>query len=571
MGVDAYGACGLALPLRWQALGAVCLAGFVCSVFTSVASAFLLLSYGLVPGLRGEVPYWGLWLRVVFFGAFAGLALAGLQRCRGPHGVEEASQVARGATWRTRGALAVVLIFAAGLVLPHLDVYPWAAPDEMHHLIVAKNLSVYGRYASGSPAIGFKDFDPYDSVGAPVIVPVSLGFRFWGVSVVAARRVMALYFLLFCGALYVFLAPLMGAAAAVAGVFLSACAFSSIYLGRTLYGEVPALFYFLMGLSLWRCALRRGGGWLPGLVAGLAFGVAVLCKTILVLSAFSFLGVWVYDRLTRRRIRLPHVLAPLAGGFCALGVWWGYESLSHGDLGASAGSTVGLYQHYLLVGLEPVWKNLSSTVLAYPLAHAVAAAGLVVAIPRCFGRRYDPAGMVLLLVAVFYGYWWLCFTPGQLPRYLWSSYAVSAAFAGLLLWRAWSLARERGRRVAVRIGAVVAGCLVVLPALLWVSGQAREVYTNREMASATSVGALVGALPADVRVATAFGPMRETLSFLTGKRVAVGEEVGLLLKEHDVVIALTPLELGLEAWPGLHRRFYGRYAVLSRGPLPEQP
>lgn len=94
------------------------------------------------------------------------------------------------------GLLAVLV---CTLFLPRLDVYPWAAPDEVHHLTVAKNIAVHGAYASGHPDRGLDYFDTYDSVGGPVLLPVAGAFTVFGAGLGVARGVMVLFFLTSAG------------------------------------------------------------------------------------------------------------------------------------------------------------------------------------------------------------------------------------------------------------------------------------------------------------------------------------------------------------------------------------
>lgn len=70
--------------------------------------------------------------------------------------------------------MALALVVSVLLTFfPHLDDWPRAEPDETHHLIVEKNVVELGRYASGKAAVGYRDFDPFDSVGPEGILPAA--------------------------------------------------------------------------------------------------------------------------------------------------------------------------------------------------------------------------------------------------------------------------------------------------------------------------------------------------------------------------------------------------------------
>mgnify|MGYP003810374121 CR=1 FL=1 len=424
------------------------------------------------------------------------------------------------------------LLFAALLVFPHLDVYPWAAPDEMHHLVVAKNLSVHGEYASGSPERGFKRFDAYDSVGPAVIVPVALAFKVLGVSVWSARMVMALYFLALCIAAYWFVKPAFGNVAGLISLFLAPMAFSSIYLGRTLYGEVPAWCFLLLGLSVWRCALQPGKYWL-GLPAGILFGLAILCKAILVLAAFPALGVWAFDRLSHKRLGWITVVLPVIGAAGMVGGWLGIVRW-FGSSSGTTGGTWGLYQHYLLFGLAPAWHEFQKTLMMYPLTHLVLLAAILSILTIPFFLRYDPPTVFLMLCAGFFAYWWLFFTPGQLPRYLWYCYVTAGICLGISL----RLFLAQGRWLTLR---VITAVVLVLPFLSWTGHQAKEVYTNKEMRAETALAQYISGLPAHAKIATTFPPLCNSLLFLTGRIVDAGDPQNALLATYDLVIHREPV------------------------------
>ncbi len=504
-----------------------CLFVFTCSLFTAAAS-LVLLFFGTLPR---ELTY-GLWMRLGLFSFITGISGWTLQRTlSGLYSTPPPALTPTAFSLQSTAfhclLLLAGLVFAATLVFPRLDAYPWAAPDEMHHLIVAKNLAVYGEYASGSPQAGFKRFDPYDSVGPAVILPVAASFRVFGVSVRSARIVMALFFLLVCIAVYWFVAPMFGRTAALLGLFLVPMAFSSIYLGRTLYGEVPAWCFFLWGLCVWRKTLVSGNAGL-GLAAGILFGLAILCKSILILMAFPAFGVFVFDRLSHRRLSWPGIGMPLAGICIPLFTWLGVVSW-FGTVGGTTGGTWGLYQHYLLFGLAPAWNGFQETLLMYPLTHLVLFAAILSIITLPFFLRHDPPSMLLLLTAGFFAYWWLCFTPGQLPRYLWYSYVTASLCLGISL----NLFLQQGPMKHLRLSTAL---VLVLPFLSWTAQQAHEVHTNTEMQGDTALAEYVAGLPADTRIATTFPPLSNALLFFTGRTIDTGSSAETLLDTHDVVV-----------------------------------
>lgn len=552
----------------WRCMaGFFSLLGFVCASFTLTASAFLITMAFLHPALRDPALGGGLWMRCALFLALSLLFLGAMLRCfwnagRAPEEAPAQTAIPH-VYW---AAAAIVLLFTALLLLPHLQRYPWAAPDEVHHLGVAKNIAMHGRYASGGPETGFRDFDPYDSVGAPVILPIAAAFRAGGVDHGIARIVIAVYFLLLCGVLLILARPVLGHWQALAGVAFVPMAFASIYLGRTVYGEAPAMFWLCAGLACWRKSIDCARPALWSTAAGAAFGCMLLCKFIFVIAAFPFLGVFMQDWLGPRRIRWRHLFYPALGAALVMGAWLLFQRLYGGSALDSGGATVGLYRTLLLFGVRPAWGNIQRTILARPWMHAAIACGVVWGVRSLFRRgRPDPTLLVLSLWAGLIFYWWIFFTPGQLPRYLWPAYAVLAVFTGALAMRLLRSAASRKHAPWKRLGAAGACVLLTLPSLLWTSEQAREVYRNTEMLDDLAIATLVAQAPPTAHIATDFFPLRVSLFYFLERRVTVETDHALLLQESDIIIGIEGQGAGAWTPPeGWTRRNVGRYVVLER-------
>lgn len=540
-----------ASALAWCAL---LLTGFACLAFTAAASIALLWMQRDEGALLSART--GIKAACAALGALA-CAAALVYATRRLRGLEPAAAYDR----RSRWSAPVVLLLAAGAVFPRLDAYPWAAPDEVHHLIVARNLAEHGEYASGAPQVGFNRFDSFDSVGPPVIIPVSAAIRLAGPSLGMPRLVMALYFLVFTALLAGFLRPFAGPAGAAMGAAMMVASFGSIYLGRTLYGEVPALLWFVAGLWAWRRAIggRRAFAW--SLAAGLAFGMAILCKTILVLSAFAFLAAALYDFLTFRRLRWVHLVTPAAGVGAVLGGWWLIQAVFGSENSGTGASLASLYRHYLMFGVHSAPGALR-WFLHDPVTSLMLALALVWAIPALLARRYDPAMLVFALVGAFYAFWFTFYTPGQIPRYLWFSYAMLSAFTGMLATEAVRGALARHSSAARRALCALVALLTLIPAGLRLAEQAHVVYTVDETQDEQAVAAYVDALPAGATATTTFRPLTGIVDYLSGRRVEAVERVPAYIKRGDVVFVDERTQPDLVRGRIVARRF-GRYAMVA--------
>lgn len=497
--------------------------------FTTVASA--LFSLFLIRSGEWQAVLRPL-LKMAVFGVATVAAGWGLWRLWAHCRYESAGLPARDGGWL---GLAVSILLAAGLLFPNLSEYPWMAPDEAHHMVVARNLAEHGIYGSGRPDTGFRPFDSYDSVGPPVIVPVAGALDVAGTRLAAGRAVMAGYYLVFCALLFFLMRGAFGGRAAVVAVVLATAGFGSVYMGRTLYGEAPALAYVVGGLLVWRAALRKPGmsGW--SVLTGVAFGLAVLCKTIVVLSVFPLLGVWIYDRLTFKRILWHHAALPALGGVAVIGAWWMVQALSQHDVADAASGTVGVYGQYLMFGIRSV-PHAVAMLAREPFTLVGLALALVWVAPLIFARRYDPPLMGLFLIGVFYVYWWVFFTPGTIPRYLWFSYAIAGAFAGVMVWEALTLVFARRSASLSQLALIGVSCLVLIPVGGRVSDEAKRVYLLDEMASDRAVADYVRALPDDAEISTTWWPLAGALNFLADRSVTIVERVPDSLGPGETVI-----------------------------------
>jgi len=463
-------------------------------------------------------------------------------------------------TWRTRIGLTLALVLAIALSVPNLGALPSLQPDETHHLLVARNLAIYGKYASGHPDKGFNYRDPYDSVGPSVLAPVAGAFYLAGNNVAAAREVIALYYLALCMALYLLFKPVFGPAAAISGLFMLQCAFGTVYLARTLYGEVPALFYLCLSLLLWRCALARQGASWWGFFAGVAFALMVDCKAFLFISLWAILATCAYDRITLRRVRSPHLVLPALGFASAILVVHFAMATFPSPSGASITQTLAYYEHYLMFGFVSVPKTLA-WISGRPLETFGAILAMLAAITVLFRRRQDPSLATLYFLAPLLAYWWVFFTPGNIPRYMFYTCAIAAMFAGALVWNMIMLARDSQQSVSKRAGATALSLMLCLAAVMRCWPEFKSVYASDEMKDDRDLAAYVAALPKEATVATTHWPLEKLLMLLSDRYVPLLSSSSPAPDQYSIVIAFPPTD-ALAAHPALH----GQTPDLTIGP-----
>lgn len=195
---------------------------------------------------------------------------------------------------------------------------PWL--DEGIYLQAARHLAETGRF--GLTAEPGRDIPlTFITVGFPVIAPVALAFKAFGISFVVGRSV-ALLFLVWCaGAGSLLMRRLYGRRAGLWAVILLAT-FSPFYgHGKNLLGEVPGLVYLFS--SLWLlCAWDEQGSKAKRrpLLFGILFGLAVTTKpSFLVL--LPALALAVVLRRNRSQIRARELIVAGMASVVVFAVW----------------------------------------------------------------------------------------------------------------------------------------------------------------------------------------------------------------------------------------------------------
>ena len=195
---------------------------------------------------------------------------------------------------------------------------PWF--DEGSHLHVPKTLATYGVYADISSE-GFRYYGPTIGVGPTVMLPVAGMFKIFGVGLLQARIVIALYLLAAVYAFHRLAEHLAGKWIAWIAVALMLSSRSVLFLeyGRQLLGEVPGFFFILLALYLWFSNWTEND-WKRLSLIGLLLGLAMVTKyqyllflaPTLILS--WLLDIFYYKTSSHRNFLVPGIIA--AGSFC---------------------------------------------------------------------------------------------------------------------------------------------------------------------------------------------------------------------------------------------------------------
>jgi 4-amino-4-deoxy-L-arabinose transferase-like glycosyltransferase len=227
-------------------------------------------------------------------------------------------------------SLIIVGAIVAFLSLTNLAGYPTISGwDEGIFLQFSRNLAYYGEFATRNGNT-FERLMPLASVGPTLIAPAALALWLGGGSLVAARLVVVLYLWAGLAGVYLLVRQIGGWQAALGSVLLFLVAgtanYDTLWMGRQLLGEVPALALMIVGLWFWLKSWPGGLRWL--IISTILLGLAIVTKSQLILILGpSFVLFGLIDRIYYRQLRLIHTIVPVIGVVLGYVLWWSVLAL----------------------------------------------------------------------------------------------------------------------------------------------------------------------------------------------------------------------------------------------------
>jgi 4-amino-4-deoxy-L-arabinose transferase-like glycosyltransferase len=338
-------------------------------------------------------------------------------------------------------SLSLYVIMTAGLLLLayllffNLHSYPAPWYDEGSHLHVAKNLALNGVYADYSSE-GTRYFGPALGVGPTVMLPVALVFKLFGVSIPLARLVIVVYGILALLAFYALTTHLVNRRAALLAIALLVASPSVdfVYTTRTVLGEVPGLFFVILGLWLWFRPTKHQ--WRSLIAVGGAFGLACATKNqFAVILLPSLLLAWIADLLWYKQRDWRFFVIP---GLVAGLIFFGWmmivifalgagDSLS-GDIATLRESTQGVFA-LNMTNLENGMRFLTSFGVYNGLLIPAALYGFYVSIPR--NKNGQQWGTLFIIMTM--GFLLFLASIGW-PRYAFLPLSLTAIFLAALFY-----------------------------------------------------------------------------------------------------------------------------------------
>ncbi|MEX2016580.1 MAG: hypothetical protein WD873_08045, partial [Candidatus Hydrogenedentales bacterium] len=196
-----------------------------------------------------------------------------------------------------------------------------------------------------------------------------------------------------------------------------------------------------------------------------------------------------------------------------------------------------------------------------PFAALAALLTLGMSLPPILRRNDGAPLLVLLLSGLIFGFWWLFFSSGHIPRYLWYFWVIVAVFAGPVLVNCIVRAQQLPRpALQFRHAAFV--ILLVAPAVARFAGYIDRVYRYEELGDEIAAGEYIRRLPQDDAVATTWWPAERSANFFAGRVIALADadapQAGWLIRNASVE---TIPESDLARATRI-----GRYAILPPSP-----
>jgi hypothetical protein len=225
---------------------------------------------------------------------------------------------------------------------------------------------------------------------------------------------------------------------------------------------------------------------------------------------------------------------------------------------------LGYYEHYLMFGFVSVSKTLA-WIGSRPVESLGVVIAMILASRAVFYRRPDPPLAVLYFLAPLLAYWWIFFTPGNIPRYMFYTCAIGGTFVGTLLWTAIGAAKDSKRGIGLRCASAALVVVVVGAAAARSWPELKSVYAEDEMRDDRELAAYVAALPPDASIATTHWPLEKLMILLADRHVTLLDASTPPPEAFSVVIAY-PQTDALADHPALHRQdpdlTIGRYDIV---------
>jgi len=419
--------------------------------------------------------------------------------------------------------------------------------DGALNLQVPENLIKYGRYATNYHSI--VDFDKRIQSGAPLLVPIYFMFLSFGKSAFVALLVSSIYLILAAVMLYHLTAINTNRFFALICLVLFILTPFLLEYGHHIYGEIPALFYFLSSLAiLYRLEKNpEGAGKFLPFLAGFLFGLSYLTKTVMFIAVPSIVFFFIIDLLFIHKLKKRHYGLMLIGfilpvlafecykliqlGADAYPGWWQkqYSSIMfQAGVKEKYADTPNLFSK-MLKHTEEFCKFFRMNTLVMLCFLCMPPIVFVINfLYHLINKKRDQTSLTLAILygtACTYMVWWIFITPTARawPRRIVSGYIlqeIALVISLYFLWKFLSTTKYRIHLLKKCIGALV--LTVMLFIILFQSvGNSKHIHflfkDSQEKLDAERVAKTIGQLPETAKIYGFKWWQAPILSFLSNR------------------------------------------------------
>ena len=339
--------------------------------------------------------------------------------------------------------------------------------DGAINLQVPENLIRFGRYATRYNSI--VDFDHSIQSGPPLLFPIYVMFLVFGKSSFGAQLVNSMYLILTAVVIYYLIALNANRFFALLCLLLFLPTPCLLLYGHHIYGEIPALFYFLTSLVLLYKLEKKpdGSRIFLSFFTGILYGLSYLTKTVMLIALPSILLFFMIDLLFIHKLKMKHYVLMLIGfilpilafegykliqlGADAYPGWWKKQSFSimtHVGVVKRYEDSANLYRKMQIHTREFCkFFNMNTVVMLCFLCipHLIFISDFLY---HCIKKRRNQINMSLAIVygtAMTYMAWWLCMTPTARawPRRIINGYILQEIAFVISLYFLWKFLSTR--------------------------------------------------------------------------------------------------------------------------------
>lgn len=364
-----------------------------------------------------------------------------------------------------------IFFLCFGLRLVVNCIYGVPSFDGAMNLQVPLQLLESGKYMTSYD--GGIIFDPRIQTKMPVLIPIYILWKLFGVSTTSALVVNAAYMCLMMYATYKICRELgFEKQLSMIPVMLLTVIPSIWTYGFGIYGEIPTAALFLMSVLYLIKSEKSEKQYLEFLLAGIYFSLAFLNKTVILIAVPALAVVFIYKIFIDKKTKFTSLILGGTAFICPIIVAELYHIAQLGDLqqyltglkseffdvGRQAGVSAGFSDTLNI--FEKIWTHLEilskESILFHPILIVLILVAIFIAwIYLCCTRKKITYFSVIVLVMFSYFGWWLAITTTQKAWYRRIIIGVILLFIVSCVVSFYYAKSEKIRRILVYIGLAV--------------------------------------------------------------------------------------------------------------------